>query len=361
MIAGLTASQFNVSVEHPTVRAATRYLARTVARFRSFSFIEAIGASGTFPLVSVGQLIAAANAAGAPLQALHLDPNELRLVEAPFLAFLRRAGAADDRTDLVPVERFGRRRVVLSEDGFAVQGMAVGEFISRWTGIVLFADRNIGEGSPLSDLDAYREDVRIVPDFISREECKALIEYCENFCFRRSRVVRLSREGLVDSVARRVRSSSSIVLDDRSHPLLRPLYQRCAGLEQVEEHNIELVQCVRYKRGQKFAPHFDGGVQLPRMTTYLLYLSDDFEGGETYFPVLDLKIRPKAGSCLRFASCDRSGRVMWQSEHGGLPVTSGTKYALNIWVRCPPADLDAGTIGEILGRLAAHTKSQVSA
>jgi hypothetical protein len=119
------------------------------------------------------------------------------------------------------------------------------------------------------------------------------------------------------------------------HPLLRPLYLRWAGLEGVGEEDVEQIQCVRYKKGQKFRTHFDGGVELPRLTTYLLYLNEDFDGGDTYFPILDLTVEPRTGACLRFASCDKLGRVLWPSEHGGLPVSSGIKYALNIWVRCP--------------------------
>ena len=335
MTARLSAAQFNASVEHPTVRVALRYLAWKNVRFRSTSFIEAIGASGKFPLVSVGQLIAAANACGVPLRGLHLDADELRTIAMPFLAYLKMPGAESDRTYLVPILRFGRSRVIMSEEGFAVHAMKLSEFISRWTGIVLVSDDQARQTRTQSDVDKYRNDVRVLPDFLSKDHCQALIDYCEASCFRRSRVAKRTGEGLVDQVSARDRSSSSVVLPDRSHPVIRPIYQHCAALEQIDERDIENIQCVRYKRNQKYFPHFDGGVGIPRTMTYLLYLNEDFEGGETYFPVLDLKIRPATGSCLRFASCDKSGRIMWQSEHGGLPVSVGTKYALNIWIRRP--------------------------
>ncbi len=49
--------------------------------------------------------------------------------------------------------------------------------------------------------------------------------------------------------------------------------------------------------------------------TFMVYLCDDFEGGETTFPDLQKVIEPKAGSALLF-------------QHAGQRVTRGTKLVL---------------------------------
>lgn len=51
----------------------------------------------------------------------------------------------------------------------------------------------------------------------------------------------------------------------------------------------------------------------------VLYLNDDYEGGEIYFPEQDIKIKPEAGSLVMFPS----SRPYF---HHPLPVTSGSKY-----------------------------------
>jgi hypothetical protein len=51
----------------------------------------------------------------------------------------------------------------------------------------------------------------------------------------------------------------------------------------------------------------------------VLYLNDDYEGGEIYFPEQDVKIKPEAGSLIMFPAY----RPYF---HHPLPVTSGSKY-----------------------------------
>lgn len=83
----------------------------------------------------------------------------------------------------------------------------------------------------------------------------------------------------------------------------------------------------RYDEGQRFAPHFDGFFQRDNgersQLTCLIYLNDDFTGGETKFydddKVLRSTIRPERGAALLFEHLQL---------HEGAPVTSGRKYVL---------------------------------
>lgn len=78
----------------------------------------------------------------------------------------------------------------------------------------------------------------------------------------------------------------------------------------------------RYQPGQKFVTHRDGftsAADAQSRLTYMVYLNDVSEGGETYFPAYATNIRPAAGRALFFQH---------SLLHEGRPVARGTKYAL---------------------------------
>lgn len=68
----------------------------------------------------------------------------------------------------------------------------------------------------------------------------------------------------------------------------------------------------------------------------LAYLNDDFDGGATYFPNVDILVHPKKKRVVIFNNLDDNGKVIKTAFHAGLPVTKGRKYAVNIWVREKP-------------------------
>lgn len=84
---------------------------------------------------------------------------------------------------------------------------------------------------------------------------------------------------------------------------------------------------IRYGVGDRFDVHTDApyvpGPRSKSMYTLMLYLNDNFEGGETRFPGLGRVISPRRGMALIFPH-----RV----RHEGLPLISGTKYALHTFI-----------------------------
>jgi hypothetical protein len=58
----------------------------------------------------------------------------------------------------------------------------------------------------------------------------------------------------------------------------------------------------------------------------VIYLNDDYEGGEIYFPDLDFSIKPKAGTLIFFPSNQ-------YYSHGVREITSGEIYTIpNFWI-----------------------------
>ena len=107
----------------------------------------------------------------------------------------------------------------------------------------------------------------------------------------------------------------------------------------VEIRDWELVQVLHYGVGGHYIPHVDAetlfkdeiGLEmwektLDRDISVVYFLNDDFTGGELYFPVLDLRIQPRAGTLICFPSDHHF-------VHGVQPVASGHRFTAVTWMR----------------------------
>lgn len=173
--------------------------------------------------------------------------------------------------------------------------------------------------------------------FLSKSDCEHLIALAVPR-FQLSEVVNADAPESHDG-----RSSYTAMLNEDNDPVLEDIYQRASALLQLPVEHLEYGQCVSYTKGQEYQAHFDTvdeqtpmGQKLAqrygqRVFTMLVYLNDDFEGGETYFPLLDQKVTPCQGKAIVFKNLADDNRVDPLALHAGLPVFSGRKYALNIW------------------------------
>jgi Rps23 Pro-64 3,4-dihydroxylase Tpa1-like proline 4-hydroxylase len=91
--------------------------------------------------------------------------------------------------------------------------------------------------------------------------------------------------------------------------------------EQIHEHEKEELSLLRYQTGQKYDAHYDGGTITGRSVSPILYINDDYEGGELEFVHHGVTIKPKAGSLYLFPA-------NYAYAHIAHPVTKGTKYAM---------------------------------
>ena len=67
--------------------------------------------------------------------------------------------------------------------------------------------------------------------------------------------------------------------------------------------------------------------------TFMVYINDIDDGGETYFPRLNIKVIPKMGSALVWNNLFIDGSLNPFSEHQSLSVKSSEKYILTKWFR----------------------------
>jgi prolyl 4-hydroxylase len=107
-------------------------------------------------------------------------------------------------------------------------------------------------------------------------------------------------------------------------------------------NHFDHIQILRYKEGQQYKPHFDffnmpdkHATDNDRIATAILYLNDDFSGGETKFPELGRTISPEKGSLLYFEYKYLHDLNIF-TRHQGMPVTKGIKYIISFWIRANP-------------------------
>jgi predicted 2-oxoglutarate/Fe(II)-dependent dioxygenase YbiX len=90
----------------------------------------------------------------------------------------------------------------------------------------------------------------------------------------------------------------------------------------------DLVNFARWPSGYELHPHADsenpGGVPHPfpwRDFASVIYLNDEYEGGEIYFPNLGIELKPRPGTLIAFPGTLRY-------LHGVRRVTSGMRHTI---------------------------------
>lgn len=159
---------------------------------------------------------------------------------------------------------------------------------------------------------------------LSAEQCAQLVASSEALGYSEAPIT--TARGFV--MAPSIRNNTRVMVDDpeRARALwerLRPALPARLGPWEAVGLN-ERLRFYRYTPGQRFVWHQDGwfgrsAVERSRLTL-MLYLNDDFVGGETEFDVGErLSVRPQSGMALLFAH---------PVLHQGATVRQGTKYVL---------------------------------
>lgn len=196
-----------------------------------------------------------------------------------------------------------------------------------------------GSGEPLDAFAPERvsdsPDATVFPSLFSDAECDFLMEVA---------LPLLQPSKVVDPVtgklsANPVRTSDaaafSLVVES---PAIHALCARLAKASGTDAKQGEPLQILRYLPGQEYRPHFDalGSTENQRVLTFLVYLNDGYEGGETRFMKSGLNVNGRKGDALLFRNADDSGRPDPNSQHAGEPVMAGEKFIASRWIRQRP-------------------------
>lgn len=165
------------------------------------------------------------------------------------------------------------------------------------------------------------DEIYIIQNFWSPEKCDAFIKKSEEIGYRNATI----DSGRGQKIVKHVRNNKRVMYIDTELAAdiwkdLSPLVPQSIGNSNVTGLN-EMFRFYRYNPKEEFKLHRDQSFirneQEASYYTFMIYLNDNFEGGETTFA--NNSIRPSTGMALIF---------LHSLEHAGSPIIKGTKYVL---------------------------------
>jgi len=183
--------------------------------------------------------------------------------------------------------------------------------------------------------------VVVIENFLSVGRCRMLVDYAATRPSRRLKVLDLEATSSAGEIKRKLddrRVTERVHMGEHEDALVALL--RSAYTETIAPHLgckfawFETPQTLKYEIGGFYQAHADADSYQPesgrwrqdldRDISLLLYLNEEFEGGELSFEYFNYRLRPKPGMLVWFPSDARY-------FHGANPVTAGTRYAIVSW------------------------------
>ena len=170
----------------------------------------------------------------------------------------------------------------------------------------------------------------VIENFINEKECIHIKQEAKS----KLQASTVDKDRRVDE---QIRKSETAWLSTED-PIVRRVVERCVSRTDRPIENCEQLQVLRYKEGGHYNPHQDVFYQdkNKRLYTFIIALNDEYEGGETAFPVINENYKLNAGDALFFHTLDNYGLDTSDALHGGQPVKSGEKWVCNLWVHKYP-------------------------
>eukprot|EP00271_Cylindrocystis_brebissonii_P003819 TRINITY_DN15060_c0_g1_i1.p1 TRINITY_DN15060_c0_g1~~TRINITY_DN15060_c0_g1_i1.p1 ORF type:complete len:344 (+),score=58.17 TRINITY_DN15060_c0_g1_i1:418-1449(+) len=197
----------------------------------------------------------------------------------------------------------------------------------------------------------------LYPNFAPPEKCDEIVAQARLYLTPSGLAL---RKGETADSTKDIRTSSGCFLSSAGNPngALAWVEQKMAKAAMVPVTHGEAYNILRYEVGQKYNSHYDtfnpeeyGPQSSNRIASFLLYLTEPEEGGETMFPFeahrnmnigydfkdcIGLTVRPRKGDALLFWSMHTNGTIDKTSLHGSCPVKKGEKWVATKWIRDKP-------------------------
>jgi hypothetical protein len=184
------------------------------------------------------------------------------------------------------------------------------------------------------------EGLMIIYDYLDRKTCKQLAKYADSQTYTDLDVVDpdQSTADTIVTLKDSGRVTHHVDIDGMAYQILNIFNDvhcnRMAPFYNVDFEWYERPQILRYPPGGKYNQHADADHWVAdknewtrvqdRDYSVLLYLNDEYEGGELELVNQNFKIKPKPGMLLAFPSDHRY-------LHAALPTLSGIRYVIVTW------------------------------
>ena len=199
------------------------------------------------------------------------------------------------------------------------------------------ADVAITQNANAQQLQTQNAQLYILPDFMSAEECQQTIDLM-NKKLRPSEVTVFNGDNAF-------RTSTTCDLGFQDSEFIVELDNKIADTLGIPVSCSEIIQGQKYQIGQEFKAHTDYfepnsdeynkfASELGQRTwTFMVYLNDTEQGGQTHFTRLGAEFSPKRGTAVIWNNLKANGEVNFQTIHHAKPVEQGEKYVITKWFR----------------------------
>ena len=193
------------------------------------------------------------------------------------------------------------------------------------------------------NVSVYSRDPKIytIKNYLSDEECDHIINLSQGKL--KQALVSGQDKGYVSAG----RTGSNYWLPHNADEKTLDIAQRISTLVDIPLENAEAFQVIYYGVSQEYRQHYDGWLRDgsersrrnmkyggQRMITALCYLNTVEEGGGTNFPRVKQHVNSEKGKIVVFHNVyDGTNNRHAMSEHAGMPVKKGEKWAFNLWFR----------------------------
>ena len=221
-------------------------------------------------------------------------------------------------------------------------GTDVGTGEQQWLRFAQRIDLEYWTSAPPGQTLSADPVVRVFRDFVPDSACAWLIE--------RARP-NLKRALIYDPVggkdiADHMRTNSAAGFDLMHADTVQAAVQcRMSAAVGISVHQMEGPTVLHYAIGEEITNHYDFvNPRIPnyaeeiaqrgqRIVTFLVYLNDDYEGGETAFPSLGLRYHGAKGQGLFFTNALPNGEPDLRMVHAGLPPKDNEKWLMSQFIR----------------------------
>jgi hypothetical protein len=212
----------------------------------------------------------------------------------------------------------------------------------RWLELAKRIDLEYWTTAPPGQTLSANPVVRTYQNFIPAAACEWLVEQARP---------NLKRALIYDPVggkdiADHMRTNSAAGFDLMHADLVQVAVQcRMSAAVGISVHQMEGPTVLHYAQGEEITNHYDFvNPRIPnydaeitrrgqRIITFLVYLNDDYEGGETDFPSLGLRYHGAKGHGLYFTNALSNGEPDLRMVHAGLPPKDNEKWLMSQFIR----------------------------
>jgi len=184
-----------------------------------------------------------------------------------------------------------------------------------------------------------KDHIKIYDDFINEEQLKDLMDFAVKQEYYKGRIVTGDNQEVEDK-SRRIVEGTSLSPTDKSmtnvfwfhiiRKLVHAKYKEYSKNLNVDCLNIHPPELLKYTPGGHFRPHIDHCQVYPRTLSAVVFLNEDYTGGELVFPEhngpkIYFKVEKKPGRCVIFPS-------NFLYPHSVTPVETGVRYSIVTWM-----------------------------